>query len=58
MDRQKRKPRVEPRGLHVLTSVPTLPTASLPASDTASMAETPGDEEEEEGALASCTHCL
>ncbi|EPY72942.1 calcium channel, voltage-dependent, L type, alpha 1F subunit [Camelus ferus] len=32
--------------------------ASLPASDTGSMAETPGDEEEEEGALASCTRCL
>ncbi|KAI5135332.1 Voltage-Dependent L-Type Calcium Channel Subunit Alpha-1F [Manis pentadactyla] len=32
--------------------------ASLPASDTGSMAENPGNEEEEEGALASCTHCL
>uniref|UniRef100_A0A452S9T5 Voltage-dependent L-type calcium channel subunit alpha n=1 Tax=Ursus americanus TaxID=9643 RepID=A0A452S9T5_URSAM len=32
--------------------------ASLPASDTGSMTETPGDEEEEEGALASCTRCL
>ncbi|XP_004690092.1 PREDICTED: voltage-dependent L-type calcium channel subunit alpha-1F isoform X2 [Condylura cristata] len=31
--------------------------ASLPASDAGSMAETPGDEEEE-GALASCTRCL
>ncbi|XP_066212111.1 voltage-dependent L-type calcium channel subunit alpha-1F isoform X4 [Saccopteryx leptura] len=31
--------------------------ASLPASDTGSMAETPGDEEEE-GALTSCTRCL
>lgn len=58
MGRWRRKPRVETWGLHVLTSVPTLPTASLPASDTGSMAETPGDEEEEEGALASCTRCL
>lgn len=49
---------MEPSGLRVLTSIPTLSTASLPASDTGSMAETPGDEEEEEGALASCTHCL
>ncbi|XP_077001970.1 voltage-dependent L-type calcium channel subunit alpha-1F isoform X2 [Tamandua tetradactyla] len=32
--------------------------ASLPASDTGSMTETPGDEDEEEGALASCTRCL
>uniref|UniRef100_A0A8C7EMT2 Voltage-dependent L-type calcium channel subunit alpha n=1 Tax=Neovison vison TaxID=452646 RepID=A0A8C7EMT2_NEOVI len=32
--------------------------ASLPASDTGSMTETPGDEEEEEGALASCTRCI
>ncbi|KAF7480065.1 Hypothetical predicted protein [Marmota monax] len=32
--------------------------ASLPASDTGSMAETPADEEEEEGALASCARCL
>ncbi|XP_037368962.1 voltage-dependent L-type calcium channel subunit alpha-1F isoform X2 [Talpa occidentalis] len=31
--------------------------ASIPASDAGSMAETPGDEEEE-GALASCTRCL
>lgn len=58
MGRQRRKPRAEPQGLHMLTSISTLPTASLPASDTGSMAETPGDEEEEEGALASCTLCL
>ncbi|XP_010830951.1 PREDICTED: voltage-dependent L-type calcium channel subunit alpha-1F-like, partial [Bison bison bison] len=32
--------------------------ASPPASDTGSMAETQGDEEEEEGTLASCTRCL
>ncbi|ERE64227.1 voltage-dependent L-type calcium channel subunit alpha-1F [Cricetulus griseus] len=32
--------------------------ASLPASDTGSMADTPGDEDEEEGSLASCTRCL
>ncbi|XP_075394260.1 voltage-dependent L-type calcium channel subunit alpha-1F isoform X2 [Tenrec ecaudatus] len=32
--------------------------ASLPASDTGSMVETPGDEDEEEGTLASCTPCL
>ncbi|XP_021105659.1 voltage-dependent L-type calcium channel subunit alpha-1F isoform X2 [Heterocephalus glaber] len=32
--------------------------ASLPASDTGSMTETPGDEDKEEGALASCTRCL
>ncbi|XP_037677401.1 voltage-dependent L-type calcium channel subunit alpha-1F [Choloepus didactylus] len=32
--------------------------ASLPASDTGSMMDTPGDEDEEEGALASCTRCL
>ncbi|KAM7339274.1 hypothetical protein ACRRTK_002758 [Alexandromys fortis] len=31
---------------------------SLPASDTGSMADTPGDEDEEEGSLASCTRCL
>lgn len=45
-------------GLQVQTSILTLPTASLPASDTGSMTETPGDEEEEEGALASCTRCM
>ncbi|XP_004713266.1 voltage-dependent L-type calcium channel subunit alpha-1F [Echinops telfairi] len=32
--------------------------ASLPASDTGSMVETPGDEDEEEGILSSCTPCL
>ncbi|XP_021514163.1 voltage-dependent L-type calcium channel subunit alpha-1F isoform X3 [Meriones unguiculatus] len=32
--------------------------ASLPASDTGSMTDTPGDEDEEEGTLASCTRCL
>uniref|UniRef100_A0A8C6W4Q7 Voltage-dependent L-type calcium channel subunit alpha n=1 Tax=Nannospalax galili TaxID=1026970 RepID=A0A8C6W4Q7_NANGA len=32
--------------------------ASLPASDTGSMVDTPGNEDEEEGALAGCTHCL
>ncbi|XP_052599460.1 voltage-dependent L-type calcium channel subunit alpha-1F [Peromyscus californicus insignis] len=32
--------------------------ASLPASDTGSMTDTPGDEDEEEGSLASCTRCL
>lgn len=58
MGRWRRKPRMETWDLHVLTSVPTRPTASLPASDTGSMAETPGDEEEEDGALASCTRCL
>lgn len=58
MGRQRRKPKAEPWDLHVPTSSFTLPTASLPASDTGSMAETPGDEEEEEGALASCTRCL
>lgn len=58
MGRQRRKPRLELWGLHILTSFRILPTASLPASDTGSMAEMPGDEEEEEGALASCTRCL
>lgn len=58
MGRQRRKPSVEPLGLHGLTSIPTPTTASLPASDTGSMTETPGDEEEEEGALAGCTRCL
>lgn len=58
MSRQRGRPRAEPWHLHGLTSSPILPTASLPASDTGSMAETQGDEEEEEGTLASCTRCL
>uniref|UniRef100_A0A4W2E687 Voltage-dependent L-type calcium channel subunit alpha n=1 Tax=Bos indicus x Bos taurus TaxID=30522 RepID=A0A4W2E687_BOBOX len=56
--RQRGRPRAEPWHLHVLTSSATLPIASLPASDTGSMAETQGDEEEEEGTVASCTRCL